>query len=53
MARSAGATSRLSSATWKPSIARAAVDEAWSHVESDAALEPLIREALRRCPTKG
>lgn len=38
---------------WKPSIARAAVDEAWSHVGSDAALEPLIREALRRCPTKG
>jgi hypothetical protein len=38
---------------WKPSIARAAVDEAWSHVESDAAVEPLIREALRRCPTKG
>jgi hypothetical protein len=23
------------------------------HVGSDAALEPLIREALRRCPTKG
>jgi hypothetical protein len=23
------------------------------HVRSDAALEPLIREALRRCPTKG
>ena len=38
---------------WKPAIARAAVDEAWSHVGSDAALEPLIREALRRCPTKG
>jgi hypothetical protein len=38
---------------WRPSIARAAVDEAWSHVRSDAALEPLIREALRRCPTKG
>jgi hypothetical protein len=38
---------------WKPSIARAAVDEAWSHVRSDAALEPLICEALRRCPTKG
>jgi hypothetical protein len=35
----------------KPSIARAAVDDAWSHVGSDAALEPLIREALRRCPT--
>jgi hypothetical protein len=38
---------------WKPAIARAAVDEAWFHVGSDAALEPLIREALRRCPTKG
>jgi hypothetical protein len=38
---------------WKPSIARAAVDDAWSHVGADAALEPLIREALRRCPTNG
>jgi hypothetical protein len=38
---------------WKPAIARAAVDEAWTHVGSDVALEPLIREALRRCPTKG
>jgi hypothetical protein len=38
---------------WKPAIARAAVDEAWSHVGPNAALELLIREALRRCPTKG
>jgi hypothetical protein len=38
---------------WKPAIARAAVDEAWSHVGPDVAVEPLIREALRRCPTKG
>jgi Holliday junction resolvase RuvA-like protein len=33
---------------WKPAIARAAVDEARAHV--GAALEDLIREALRRCP---
>jgi len=38
---------------WTPSIARAAVDAAWSHVGPAVALEPLIREALRRCPTKG
>jgi Holliday junction resolvasome RuvABC DNA-binding subunit len=38
---------------WKPAIARAAVDEAWVHVGPDAAVELLIREALRRCPTKG
>ena len=38
---------------WKPTIARAAVDEAWSHVGSSVALELLIREALRRCPVKG
>jgi hypothetical protein len=38
---------------WKPAIARAAVDEAWFHVGPDAAVELLIREALRRCPTKG
>jgi hypothetical protein len=29
------------------------VDEAWVHVGPDAAVELLIREALRRCPTKG
>jgi hypothetical protein len=29
------------------------VDEAWFHVGPDVAVEPLIREALRRCPTKG
>jgi hypothetical protein len=38
---------------WKPTIARAAVDEAWSHVGSDVALELLIREALHRCPVTG
>ena len=38
---------------WKPAIARAAVEEAWFHVGPDAAVERLIREALRRCPTKG
>jgi hypothetical protein len=38
---------------WRPAIARAAVDEAWFHVGPDAAVELLIREALRRCPTKG
>ena len=35
---------------WKPAIARAAVDEAWSHVGPAARVETLIREALRRCP---
>jgi hypothetical protein len=35
---------------WKPVIARAAVDEAWSHVGPTARVEMLIREALRRCP---
>ena len=35
---------------WKPPIARAAVDEAMSHVGREAALEALIFEALRRCP---
>src|SRR6185295_9283021 len=38
---------------WKPAIAQAAVNEAWSHVGPNAAVELLIREALRRCPTKG
>ena len=38
---------------WRPAIARAAVDEAWFHVGPDVAIEPLIREALRRCPTAG
>ena len=37
---------------WKPAIARAAVEEAWVHMGPDVALERLIREALRRCPTK-
>ena len=36
---------------WKPAIARAAVDQARSHVGPAAAVEVLIREALRRCPT--
>jgi len=35
---------------WKPAIARAAVDEAWSHVGPAVAIDMLIREALRRCP---
>jgi hypothetical protein len=35
---------------WKPAIARAAVDEAASHVGSDGSLEAMIREALRCCP---
>ncbi|MGH7893738.1 MAG: HNH endonuclease [Candidatus Binatia bacterium] len=35
---------------WKPAIARAAVDEAWSHVGPAVRVETLIREALRRCP---
>ncbi len=35
---------------WKSSIARAAVDEACSHVGASAPLEVLIREALQRCP---
>jgi hypothetical protein len=34
----------------KAAIARAAVEEAWSHVGPTAAIEVLIREALRRCP---
>ncbi|MDQ3336537.1 MAG: HNH endonuclease [Myxococcota bacterium] len=38
---------------WKPNIARAAVEEALSHVGRDPALEELIREALRRCPRPG
>jgi hypothetical protein len=36
---------------WKPAIARAAVDDVWSHVGPAVAVEVLIREALRRCPT--
>jgi hypothetical protein len=39
----------LVSMGWKPGIARAAVDEAWSHAGPDT-LETLVREALRRCP---
>ncbi|MBA3503439.1 MAG: hypothetical protein H0T65_23965 [Deltaproteobacteria bacterium] len=35
---------------WKSHIARAAVEEAISHVGSELSLEGLIREALRRCP---
>ena len=35
---------------WKPGIARAAVDEACTHVGREATLAALIREALRRCP---
>ena len=35
---------------WKPAIARAAVDEALSHVGPTASLASVIREALRRCP---
>lgn len=39
---------------WKPHIARAAVEEAMSHVGRDpSSLEGLIREALRRCPRPG
>jgi len=38
---------------WKPSIARAAVDQAMSHVGSGASLDVLVREALRRCPRPG
>ena len=35
---------------WKISIARAAVDEACAHVGTEASIDVLIREALRRCP---
>ncbi len=35
---------------WKRSIAIAAVDEARANVPSDAPIDVLIREALRRCP---
>ena len=35
---------------WKPHIARAAVDEAMSHVGRDSTVEEVIRDALRRCP---
>ncbi|MEO8701279.1 MAG: RuvA C-terminal domain-containing protein [Kofleriaceae bacterium] len=35
---------------WKPAIARAAVDEAWSHVGPTVAVDVLIRESLRHCP---
>jgi Holliday junction resolvasome RuvABC DNA-binding subunit len=38
---------------WKPNIARAAVEEAKSHVGREPSLEILIREALRRCPRPG
>ena len=38
---------------WKPGIARVAVDEALAHVGVDGDLEPVIREALRRCPKPG
>ena len=34
---------------WKPSIAKAAVDEAIDHVGLDVPVEELIREALKRC----
>jgi hypothetical protein len=37
---------------WKPAVARAAVEAAWSHVGQNAscALDALIRAALRACP---
>jgi hypothetical protein len=35
---------------WKPHIARAALDEAISHVGCELPIDQLIREALRRCP---
>ncbi|MDQ3337015.1 MAG: HNH endonuclease [Myxococcota bacterium] len=35
---------------WKPTIARAAVDEAIARIGHDPPLEELIREALRCCP---
>jgi hypothetical protein len=37
---------------WKPAIARAAIEAAWSHVGSDVppTLDALIRAALRACP---
>jgi hypothetical protein len=35
---------------WNPAIARAAVDGACTYLGEDAALETVIREALRRCP---
>ncbi len=35
---------------WRPGIARAAVDEAIAALGVGAELEPVIREALRRCP---
>ena len=35
---------------WKISIASAAVDNALAHIDSDATIDVLIREALRRCP---
>jgi len=35
---------------WKPGIAKAAVEEACASVGTDAGIELLIREALRRCP---
>ena len=38
---------------WKPGIARAAVDEAGTHVGREGTLGALIREALRRCPKPG
>jgi len=35
---------------WKPGIARAATDEAITHVGADVPIEAVIRAALRRCP---
>lgn len=35
---------------WKIAIASAAVQEAYAHVGTEATIDVLIREALRRCP---
>jgi hypothetical protein len=40
-------------AGWRPSIARAAVDEALGTLSAGASLEDLLREALRRCLASG
>jgi hypothetical protein len=40
----------LVSLGWRPAIARATVDAAWSHAGPQVTLETLVREALRRCP---
>jgi Holliday junction resolvasome RuvABC DNA-binding subunit len=44
------AVAALRALGWKREVATAAVDEALGHVARDAAIDVVLREALRRCP---